>query len=70
MYLLRSLWSKVTSALIGRNLDLASYEKTKIEDNQRDEAKLRENDGIEWRPRYFLRENDEYHFKYTQYVIN
>ncbi|RHZ90248.1 hypothetical protein Glove_2g40 [Diversispora epigaea] len=61
----RRLWSKVTSALIGRNLDLASNEKSKIEDCQRDEAKLREADGIDWRPRYFLHENDEYKFKYT-----
>ncbi|CAG8734554.1 15552_t:CDS:2 [Cetraspora pellucida] len=38
----RRLWSKVTSALIGRNLDLATDEKTIIEDNQRNEAKLRE----------------------------
>ncbi|CAG8765379.1 13386_t:CDS:2, partial [Acaulospora morrowiae] len=30
----RRLWSKVTSALIGRNLDLATDEKTLIEDNQ------------------------------------
>ncbi|CAG8561799.1 5237_t:CDS:2 [Diversispora eburnea] len=61
----RRLWSKVTSALIGRNLDLASNEKSKIEDCQRDEAKLRESDGIDWRPRYFLHENNEYKFKYT-----
>ncbi|CAG8715597.1 25234_t:CDS:2 [Dentiscutata erythropus] len=38
----RRLWSKVTNALIGRNLDLATDEKTIIEDNQRNEAKLRE----------------------------
>ncbi|CAG8724533.1 2480_t:CDS:2, partial [Acaulospora morrowiae] len=33
--------------------------------NQRNEAKLREAEGIDWRPRYFLCENDEYNFKYT-----
>lgn len=60
------LWSKVTSALIGRNLDLATEEKTLIEDTQRNEAKLREAEGIDWRPRYFFRENDEYNFKLTQ----
>ncbi|RIB03952.1 hypothetical protein C2G38_1989118 [Gigaspora rosea] len=62
----RRLWSKVTSALIGRNLDLATDEKTIIEDNQRNEAKLREAEGIDWRPRFFLYENDEFIFKQTQ----
>ncbi|CAJ0828675.1 8434_t:CDS:2 [Entrophospora sp. SA101] len=57
------LWSKVTSALIGRNLDLATDEKTLIEDNQRNEAKLREIEGIDWRSRYFVNENNEFNFK-------
>jgi len=61
----RRLWSKVTSALIGRNLDLATDEKTLIEDKQRNEAKLREAEGIDWRPRYFFCENDEYNFTLT-----
>ncbi|PKK64014.1 Oxysterol-binding protein [Rhizophagus irregularis] len=61
----RRLWSKVTSSLIGRNLDLATEEKTLIEDKQRNEAKLREAEGIDWRPRYFFCENDEYNFKLT-----
>ncbi|CAG8569795.1 9838_t:CDS:2, partial [Ambispora gerdemannii] len=61
----RRLWSKVTSALIARNLDLATEEKTLIEDSQRNEAKSREAEGIDWRPRYFLCENDEYKFKQT-----
>ena len=60
------LWSKVTSALIGRNLDLATEEKMSIEDDQRNKAKLREAEGIDWRPRYFLCENDEFKFKLTQ----
>jgi len=59
----RRLWSKVTSALIGRNLDLATDEKTLIEDNQRNEAKLREIEGIDWRSRYFVNENNEFYFK-------
>ncbi|CAJ0844747.1 13161_t:CDS:2 [Entrophospora sp. SA101] len=60
------LWSKVTSALIGRNLDLATDEKTLIEDNQRNEAKLREIEGIDWRSRYFVNENNEFNFKQIQ----
>jgi hypothetical protein len=61
----RKLWSKVTSALIGRDLDLATDEKTLIEDNQRNEAKLREVEGIDWRPRFFVGENNEFYFKQT-----
>ncbi|KAG9299629.1 hypothetical protein G9A89_020800 [Geosiphon pyriformis] len=61
----RRLWSKVTSALIARNLDLATQEKTLIESNQRNESKSREAEGIDWRPRYFLCENDHYKFKQT-----
>ncbi|CAI2178999.1 8767_t:CDS:2 [Funneliformis geosporum] len=64
----RRLWSKVTNALIGRNLDLATEEKTLIEDNQRNEAKLREAEGIDWRPRFFLSENDEFKFKQTSHL--
>ncbi|CAG8673523.1 11979_t:CDS:2 [Funneliformis mosseae] len=64
----RRLWSKVTNALIGRNLDLATEEKTLIEDNQRNEAKLREAEGIDWRPRYFLSDNDEFKFKQTTHI--
>jgi hypothetical protein len=32
---------------------LATDEKTKIEDMQRDEAARRAEDGVEWRPRLF-----------------
>ncbi|CAG8798097.1 1210_t:CDS:2, partial [Gigaspora rosea] len=38
---------------------------TIIEDNERNEAKLREAEGIDWRPRFFLYENDEFIFKQT-----
>ncbi|CAG8603266.1 913_t:CDS:2 [Paraglomus occultum] len=61
----RRLWQKVTSALASRNLDLATQEKTLIEDTQRNDAKTREAEGIDWRPRYFLYENDQYKFKQT-----
>ena len=36
-----------------RNHELATDEKTKIEDMQRDEAAKRAEDGVEWKPRLF-----------------
>ncbi|KAK0746298.1 hypothetical protein B0T18DRAFT_411321 [Schizothecium vesticola] len=49
----QKLWSKTAQAVIDRNHELATDEKTKIEEQQREEAALRANDGIEWRPRLF-----------------
>jgi len=64
----RRLWSKVTNALISRNLDLATDEKTIVEDAQRNEAKMREADGIDWRPRFFLENNGEYVLKESHHL--
>lgn len=47
------LWYKVTQALKDRNQDLATEEKTKVEDMQRQEAAQRHEQGIEWAPRLF-----------------
>ncbi|KAI5844942.1 oxysterol-binding protein [Tricharina praecox] len=47
------LWYEVVSALKRRDQDVATAEKCKIEDRQREEARLREADGVEWQPRYF-----------------
>jgi oxysterol-binding protein-related protein 8 len=47
------LWKAVTSALKKRDQDAATEEKFKIEDRQREEARLREADGVEWKPRFF-----------------
>jgi hypothetical protein len=47
------LWYKTAEAVKARNHELATDEKTKIEDQQRDEAAKRAEDGIEWRPRLF-----------------
>ncbi|KAI9859567.1 MAG: hypothetical protein M1824_003733 [Vezdaea acicularis] len=49
------LWSTVIAALKERNHDVATDEKTKIEDMQRQEASKRAEDGVEWRPRLFRR---------------
>ena len=38
-----------------RNHEVATDEKTKIEDRQREEAAKRANDGVEWHPKIFRR---------------
>ena len=47
------LWHATAEAVKARNHELATDEKTKIEDMQRDEAARRAEDGVEWRPRLF-----------------
>lgn len=42
-------------ALLERNHDAATEEKTKIEDRQREEAAKRAEQGIEWQPKLFRR---------------
>jgi hypothetical protein len=49
------LWAKTAQAVKDRNHELATDEKTKIEDMQRDEAAKRAADGVEWQPRLFRR---------------
>src|SRR6478609_11767007 len=47
------LWEKTAKAVKERNHELATDEKTKIEDRQREEAAKRAQDGVEWQPRLF-----------------
>ena len=49
----RRLWSKVTAALLQRNLDLATEEKTAIEEEQRRAAKEREDTGVDFSSFWF-----------------
>ncbi|KAI9166949.1 oxysterol-binding [Paramyrothecium foliicola] len=51
------LWEKTARAVKERNHELATDEKTKIEDRQREEAAARAHDGVEWHPRLFRRVN-------------
>lgn len=51
----QKLWYKTAQAVKDRNHELATDEKTKIEDAQRDEAAKRAQDGVEWHPRLFRR---------------
>ncbi|KHJ33198.1 putative oxysterol-binding protein [Erysiphe necator] len=47
------LWLKTAQAIRERNHELATYEKSKIEDMQRDEAAKRIEDGVKWHPHLF-----------------
>lgn len=49
------LWQRTTQAVKDRNHELATDEKTAIEDRQREEAAKRAADGVEWNPRLFRR---------------
>lgn len=51
----QKLWQKTSQAVRERNHELATDEKTKIEDMQRDEAAKRAQEGVEWHPRLFRR---------------
>ena len=49
------LWQKVAQAVKDRDHDLATDEKSLIEERQREEAARRAADGLEWTPRLFRR---------------
>lgn len=49
----QKLWHSTVQALLARNHELATDEKTKIEDRQREEAAQRVEKVVEWHPRLF-----------------
>ncbi|TGJ80393.1 hypothetical protein E0Z10_g8373 [Xylaria hypoxylon] len=49
----KRLWEKTARAVKEKNHELATEEKTKIEDRQREEAAKRAAAGVEWHPRLF-----------------
>ncbi|GAW16089.1 hypothetical protein ANO14919_055120 [Xylariales sp. No.14919] len=49
----KRLWEKTARAVKDKNHELATEEKTKIEDRQREEAAKRAAAGVEWHPRLF-----------------
>lgn len=51
----QKLWYKTAEAVKARNHEVATDEKTKIEDMQRDEAAKRAEEGVEWHPKLFRR---------------
>ncbi|OLL24592.1 Oxysterol-binding [Neolecta irregularis DAH-3] len=57
----RRLWKAVTSAIIARDQVTATDAKGAIEDRQREESRTREAEGIDWEPRFFVRQdNNDY----------
>lgn len=65
----RRLWSRVTEFLTrSRNIDKATVEKSKIEDNQRALAKERQHHNVHWEPRFFGldEETDIWTFKHAE----
>jgi len=57
----RRLWEEVTVGLTKKGLDYATEKKTAIEDNQRLLVKKRADEGIEWKPRFFVPSDDGIH---------
>lgn len=55
------LWKNTADAVKDRNHELATDEKTKIEDRQREEAAQRAQEGVEWQPRLFRRIHNDSH---------
>ncbi|KAL8686692.1 MAG: hypothetical protein Q9218_006931 [Villophora microphyllina] len=51
----QKLWYKTVVAIKEQNHEAATDEKTKIEDQQREEAARRQRDGTEWQPKLFRR---------------
>ena len=51
----QKLWAKVTQAIKQKDQEVATDEKTRIEEMQREEAAKRMNDGIDWHPQLFRR---------------
>ncbi|KAL8922726.1 MAG: hypothetical protein Q9208_005039 [Pyrenodesmia sp. 3 TL-2023] len=49
----QKLWLKTVIAIKEQNHEAATDEKTKIEDQQREEAAKRHAEGVEWQPRLF-----------------
>lgn len=51
------LWHTTAEAVIARDHEKATDEKSKIEDRQRQENQERADKGIEWQPKLFRRVN-------------
>jgi hypothetical protein len=49
----QKLWYKTAQAIIARNHEVATEEKSSVEDMQRRETAARLAKGVEWHPRYF-----------------
>ena len=52
------LWKKVTDAIKAQDQNIATDEKSRIEDMQRQEASQRSQEGVEWKPKLFRSTHD------------
>jgi hypothetical protein len=59
----RRLWAKLTEGIQNNNMDAATDEKSKVEDEERALRKVREKKRIQWKPRFFDVDDDVYTFK-------
>lgn len=69
----RKLWLKVTDALAIRNHEIATNEKFKIEETQREDAKKRVEDGVDFHPKLFkpltLEQQSEFGNEHLEFII-
>ncbi|XP_052434901.1 oxysterol-binding protein-related protein 10 isoform X2 [Carassius gibelio] len=56
----RRLWQRVTAALKAGDIDAASEHKHQLEEKQRREGKQRTASSTTWKPKYFIKEGDEW----------
>ncbi|KAK5575108.1 hypothetical protein RB653_010364 [Dictyostelium firmibasis] len=63
------LWQKVSQAIIKKNQKDATFEKNKLEDEQRKRVKDRKDNNIEWEPRLFKKINDQWVYKYQNHSV-
>lgn len=49
----RSLWSKLTAAILAKDMDRATEAKTAVEESQRESRRLREEGAEQYIPRFF-----------------
>ena len=59
----RTLWAKLTEGIKTNQLDMATEEKTRVEDEERALRKKREEEHIEWKPRFFDVHGEDYTLK-------
>eukprot|EP00002_Diphylleia_rotans_P009561 TRINITY_DN19951_c0_g1_i1.p2 TRINITY_DN19951_c0_g1~~TRINITY_DN19951_c0_g1_i1.p2 ORF type:complete len:392 (+),score=87.06 TRINITY_DN19951_c0_g1_i1:69-1244(+) len=59
----RKLWEKVTTAILGKDLNSATDAKSFLEQRQRDEAKERKEKGQEWKTIHFHLVDDQWRYK-------
>ncbi|EGF81032.1 hypothetical protein BATDEDRAFT_88099 [Batrachochytrium dendrobatidis JAM81] len=64
----RRLWQHVAKAVTDRDLDMATLEKSKIEDNQRLVVKDREATSQVWEPRFFSPDGENWKPKFMEHI--